>query len=51
MIWNVYRENANAKKIEIYNIFDSFGNFPYTYTYTHFLIIREIKNFDCNIVI
>lgn len=22
MIWNVYRENANAKKIEIYNIFD-----------------------------
>ena len=22
MIWNVYRENANAKKIEVYNIFD-----------------------------
>ena len=22
MIWNVYRENANAKKIEVYNIFE-----------------------------
>ena len=22
MIWNVYRENANTKKIEVYNIFD-----------------------------
>ena len=22
MIWNVYRENRNTRKIEVYNIFD-----------------------------
>ena len=28
MIWNVYRENANTRKIEVYNVFNhaSFSN-------------------------